>query len=125
MRPSLRLWLAQFARHHVAQEISLECLSQSEVSQMLRGIFALDQPVSPEFVGTVHTLTDGNPFFIEEVLKSLITAGELFHPNGTWTRKPVNELSIPRSVQDAVHQRSEQLSSVAHHIATLVAVIGR
>jgi predicted ATPase len=125
IQPSLRRWLAHLDRAHLAQEISLERLTHSEVSLMLRGILAVDQTLSAEFVGTVYSLTDGNPFFIEEVLKSLITAGELFHPDGTWNRKPVNELRIPRSVQDAVNQRSEQLSIVAHRLLTLIAVIGR
>jgi DNA-binding CsgD family transcriptional regulator len=125
IQPSLRRSLAQFDRSHVAQELSLERLTQSEVGQMLRGIFALDQPLSPELIGIVHSLTDGNPFFIEEVLKSLITAGQLFQQDGTWNRKPVNELLIPRSIQDAVLQRFEQLSNKSCRIAILAAVIGR
>jgi len=37
---------------------------------MLRAIFALGRPVQAEFLDAIYTLTEGNPFFIEEILKS-------------------------------------------------------
>ena len=122
---TLRYWRAQFDRTNLVQEIILERLNFNEVSAMLRAIFVATQAVSPEFVSTIYTLTDGNPFFIEEVLKSLINAGDLSYQNGAWSRKPVNELSIPRSIQDAVQGRFEQLSATTRHVMRLAAVIGR
>src|SRR5207248_6296868 len=39
--------------------------------------------------------------------------------------KPLGELHIPRSVQDAVRQRTDQLSESARRVLTLAAVAGR
>ncbi|MEX1159161.1 MAG: tetratricopeptide repeat protein, partial [Thermomicrobiales bacterium] len=64
-------------------------------------------------------------FFIEEVLTSLIAAGDIFYRNGDWDRKPLGEFSIPRSVQDAVLQRAERLTEAARGLLRLAAVIGR
>ena len=74
---------------------------------------------------TIITLTEGNPFFVEEILTSLITTGGIFYTNGNWERKPLHELHIPRSIQDAVQQRTAQLSEQARHLLTLAAVAGR
>jgi DNA-binding CsgD family transcriptional regulator len=118
-------WLAQFDRERLAQEIRLSLLSRPEVDRLLQAIFKLQQPVRAEFLEAVHTLTEGNPFFIEEILKSLIVAGEIFYKEGQWDRKPLAELHLPRSIMVAVQRRLEQLSPSARQLITLAAVVGR
>jgi len=125
VRPSLRHFLAQLDRERLAQEIPLARLEREEVEAMLRAIFALPHPARLELADPMYTLTEGNPFFVEETLKSLIASGEIFYANGRWERKPLSELHIPRSVQDAVQQRTDQLSESARRVLTLAAVAGR
>ncbi|HEX5479611.1 MAG TPA: AAA family ATPase, partial [Dehalococcoidia bacterium] len=125
VRPPLAHFLAALDRGRMAIEWPLRRLSVAEVSEMITAIFDLTSPPHPEFVRPLHELTEGNPFFIEEVLKSLIAAGDIFYANGVWDRKPIGEIVIPRSVQDAVHQRSSRLSGEARRILTYAAVAGR
>lgn len=123
--PRLSHWLAQLEREHLALELSLAPLSRDEVAAMIRAIFALPRSVRPETLDAVYRLTEGNPFFVEELLKSLIAAGDIFYVNGGWDRKPMEALHIPRSLNDAVAQRVVQLSGDARRVLTLGAVIGR
>jgi len=95
------------------------------VDRMIGAIFDLNRPVRADFLEPIHTLTEGNPFFIEEVLKALLAVGEIFYVEGIWDRKPMRELHIPRSVQDAVVRRMEQLSDAAQSTLALAAVVGR
>ena len=125
MRPGLRHFLAHLDREHLAQDIPLARLTRDEVEAMLRAIFALPGSLCLELPDPIYGLTEGNPFFIEEVLKSLLAAGEIFYANGRWERKELRELHIPRSVQDAVQQRTDQLSAQALQVLTLAAVAGR
>jgi DNA-binding CsgD family transcriptional regulator len=122
---SLRHFLAQLDRERLAQEISLTRLTRDEVEAMLRAIFALQRSAHVELPDRIYAITEGNPFFVEEMLKSLITAGEIYYANGRWERKPMGELHIPRSVQDAVRQRTDQLSEPTRHVLILAAVTGR
>ncbi len=92
---------------------------------MLRAIFALPSTTRFELLDPIYTLTDGNPFFVEEILSSLIASGEIYYANDQWERKPLGELHIPRSVKDAVHQRTDQLSKPTREILTMAAVAGR
>lgn len=123
--PSLAHFLAELDRERLADELALGRLSSADVARMVAAIFDLKELPRAEVLGPFYELTDGNPFFVEEVLKSLTAAGKIFYANGSWERKPLVELDIPRSVQDAVRQRSAQLSPEAGRLLVLAAVAGR
>lgn len=125
MRPALTNWLAQQDRERRAQECSLARLTRSDVDAMLAAIFALPQATRSELLDTLYPLTEGNPFFVEEVLTSLRAAGGIFYTEGTWRSKALESLRIPRSIQAAVQQRSDRLSEAARELLTLAAVAGR
>ncbi|HEY8742180.1 MAG TPA: AAA family ATPase, partial [Chloroflexota bacterium] len=117
--------LAALERERLAIECLLTRLSVDEVDAMVRAIFELGRPVRAEFLEALAGLTEGNPFFVEEILKSLVTTGDIFFAQGAWDRKPLDELRIPRSVQVAVQQRLAGLSPPARHLLDLAAVAGR
>jgi DNA-binding CsgD family transcriptional regulator/Tfp pilus assembly protein PilF len=73
---------------------------------------------------TLYAHSEGNPFFVEELLKSLMTTGELVCVDGTWKRT-AQRAPMPRSVQEAVQQRAVYLSADAKRLVTLAAVAGR
>ena len=128
--PRLSRWLAQLDRERRASELTLLPLSQTEVAAMLQAIFAAPHPLPTALVGTIYTLTEGNPFFVEELLKSLMATGELQYVDGTWQYRsdkpdPGGFSFIPRSVQDAVQQRADRLSAAAKQALTVAAVAGR
>jgi DNA-binding CsgD family transcriptional regulator/predicted negative regulator of RcsB-dependent stress response len=125
IHPGLSTWLAQLDREHLAQECVLSPLSRSEVDAMLRAIFELPRPTPAQTLDAIYELTEGNPFFIEEILKSLITAGANFSAHAIWQGRSLSELPIPRSIQGAVQQRLTHLSDAARQVVSLAAVAGR
>lgn len=118
-------FLAELDRQRLATQFELSPLTMAEVDLLVRAIFRLGRPVRPEFLEVIYPLTEGNPFFIEEVLKSLLAAGEISSGEAGWDRKPIADLHIPHSVQDAVQRRVEHLSEPARRSLTLAAVAGR
>ncbi len=123
--PGLTHFLAGLDRARLAAEFALSRLPLAEVESMIRAIFEQERPVRAEFAEAIHSLTDGNPFFIEETLKALVASGDIYYSNGTWTRKPISDLQIPRTVQDAVQRRTQSLSEPARQLLTLAAVAGQ
>ncbi len=97
VRPNLRHFVAQLDRQRLTHEFLLACLTREEVEAMLRAIFARPHTARVELLDPIYTLSEGNPFFVEEILKSLITAGDLSYVNGRWERKPLRALHIPRA----------------------------
>ncbi len=122
---SLSHWLTQLDRERLAQEFLLARLSRNDLDVMLHAIFALPHSRQLELPDLLYTLTEGNPFFVEEILKSLIYAGGIFEANGTWDRRPLSELHVPRSLHDAVQQRTNELSESARRVLRLAAIAGR
>lgn len=123
-RPGLRHWLATLDRERLADELTLAPLTPAEVAEMLRAIFALRQTVGRDFLEAIYALSQGNPFVVEEVLTALVTTGEITFSGGTWLRKPLARLRIPRSIHDAVQQRQAGLSPDARALLGLAAVAG-
>ena len=132
--PLLTPFLAKLDRERLATEVTLTPLTLDEVEEMIRAILALPRTVGADFLANVYELTEGNPFFIEEMLKSLVITGELVYVDGKWERvshldEPATVLPerahLPRSVQLAVQQRLDHLSAEARDTLSLAAVTGR
>ena len=121
----LRHWRSQLNRERLAAEIALSGLSRADVDAMLRAMFALDRPVPADFLDALYRLTEGNPYFIEEVMTSLLASGAAVTAGGSWQPRTLRELNIPPSVHDAVRQRTERLDDAARALLRLAAVIGR
>jgi predicted ATPase len=124
-QPALLHLLAELERTRLADEIALVPFDAGEVDVMLRRLLAQDQPVRAEFLHAVCRLTDGNPFFIEETVKSLVAGGDIDLGGRTWDRRPLGEIRIPRSVQDAVRRQTMHLGEGAQRLLALAAVTGR
>lgn len=118
-------FIAAVERQRFAVELHLPALTMVQVNMMVRAIFDQAQPVRGDFLQAVTGLTEGNPFFIEEVLKALLAVGDIFYGATAWDRRPVAELRIPRTISDAVQRRAANLSVPAQQLLSLAAVAGR
>ena len=124
--PELTHFLAELDRERLGTEFELKPMSSPDVGQMLQAILDSPQtPVSKEFLDTVFALTEGNPFFIEEILKALTAGGDISYADGIWDRKEIDQLRIPRTIQDAVQRRTQQLGERTIQALTLASVMGR
>lgn len=123
---ALRQLLESLDRERLARELRLVPLEPSDVDGMLRATLGLDRSPRRDFLELVSSRTEGNPFFIEELVRALIADGQLIRSGGTWTwAASVAELRVPRTVLAAVQRRSEQLTDQAHQVLELAAVVGQ
>ena len=124
--PELTHFLAELDRERLGTEFALRPMSPSQVDQMLEAILDSPRaPVSKAFLNALVPLTEGNPFFIEEILKALLAEGDISYAGGSWDRKEINPLHIPRTVQDAVQRRTQQLDEGTLQVLRLASVMGR
>jgi class 3 adenylate cyclase len=73
----------------------------------------------------VYQETEGNPFFVREVLRHLAETGALERSEGGWTtRLPVDQLGIPEGVREVVGRRLARLSDEANQTLRIAAVVG-
>jgi len=118
-------FLAALDRERLAIDMPLQRLSPGDVAAMNGAIFNMLRPPPAAFVDALYAITEGNPFFVEEMLKSLTATGTLALTSDDWERIPLQSLHLPRSMQIAVQQRLNQLSTEAREVLTLAAVAGR
>src|SRR5207302_11185428 len=70
--------------------------------------------------------TAGNPFFIEEVLRSLRDTDALARENGSWTMRPGwNARNLPETIEEVLSARIDLLPRSAASALQTAAVIGR
>jgi len=119
--PSLGHLLAELDRGRLATEIQLGRLSREEVDALLRAILRREAPLPPVVPAAIHELTEGNPFFVEEVLKSL-PADALDGADAAWSPSGA---AIPRTVRDAVRRRTARLPPEVADLLALAAIAGR
>lgn len=108
--------------NRVAREghrIALTGLAAAEVARFMENVCG--SAPSPSVLATVHATTDGNPFFLDEVVRQLLSVGGGALPSDAQTVA----VRIPHGIRDAVHERLRPLSVACRRVLTRAAVIGR
>ncbi|HEY7235030.1 MAG TPA: AAA family ATPase [Gemmatimonadaceae bacterium] len=124
--PRLAKLVTDLERARVVADLPIERLGRDHVGAMLDAIFGARQSLGAEFVHVLHGLTEGNPFFVEETLKSLILAGDLAPAqNGGWRARPLERVRVPRTAVEAVRRRLATLTVPARAVASMAAIAGR
>ena len=73
--------LVEWNRERLATRVVLGRLSHVDTGTLLATLFGIES-VSDDFVAALYRETEGNPFFIEEVIKSLIEQGQIYREAG-------------------------------------------
>lgn len=98
-----------------APPLQLTGLPQEDVGTLLESILESRPPEAT--VEAVHRRTEGNPLFVHGIGRLL--------PRDATTPAAVEDLTIPRDIEDAIAQRLELLSAEARSVLTTCAVLGR
>jgi hypothetical protein len=97
------------------ERIALRRLERRVVAQLIERLAA--QEVPEALVEAIDAETEGNPFFIREVLLHLVEEGRLERAEGRWTsRLPIEELGIPEGVRQVIGRRLSRLSGDANRL---------
>jgi len=121
----LRGVLATLAQARLADSVILHPLTLADTREMVQVTLGLSTPALRELAATLHERCEGNPFFVEEVLKALAEAGNLVWRHGSWQHVGrLADLVIPESVRDIVQERLALLPSETRAALRVAAVIG-
>ena len=110
------------------QRISLHGLGVDEVAQIMAAVAGheLDQD-GVELAGRIAKETDGNPFFVGEILRGLSESGALVFDEASGRRSidRSTAIALPESVREVIERRVERLGAETLEVLTQAAVIGR
>jgi predicted ATPase len=106
--------------------LSLSGLDQGEVATFMAEAAGHDMDEDGlALARTIHGETEGNPFFVKEVVRHLTESGAVQRREDGWTaRLPVDQLGIPEGVREVVGHRLARLSGDANQALRVAAVVG-
>ncbi|TLN17040.1 hypothetical protein FDZ71_06530, partial [bacterium] len=117
--------LAELRRLPTFGRVLLRGLNADEVRRMLSSIAGQEVPWG--LAEAVHRQTEGNPLFVQEVVRYLSEEGVIVREAGRWRAKsdtPV-EMRIPDGLRDVIGKRLSGLSEGCNRVLSVAAVIGR
>jgi class 3 adenylate cyclase/tetratricopeptide (TPR) repeat protein len=107
------------------QEIRLLDLSQSETEGMIESLLNSDQ-IPVELRRFAQEKVGGNPFYIEELMNSLVEAKVLIRESGRWKISgSITDADIPSTIQGVISARIDRLESKAKRVLQEASVIGK
>jgi len=115
--------LTELNRERLPQSISLKRMSVDDISEMIKQMLEEDD-VPTEFCRLVYEKTRGNPFFAEEVVKSLKEEGVIYREGKRWAFKDVSGIEFPESVRNVVKARFDRLDDDCQNVLTTASFIG-
>ena len=120
--------LAALRRTSGVSRIELSGLDDKGVMALLEATagHSLDD-AGVDLAHAVYRETDGNPFFVREVLRHLAETGTIFQDTtGRWTTEnSLDQMALPDSVREVIGARVGRLGEKAERVLSVAAVIGR
>jgi class 3 adenylate cyclase/tetratricopeptide (TPR) repeat protein len=104
--------------------LQLDALREATAGELLDGLVGVELPA--ELREAIVERAEGNPFFVEELLATLIDRGVLARQNGGWTFAELPEgFEVPDTVQAVLAARIDLLPAAEKAALQAAAVIGR
>ncbi len=106
-------------------EIILSELSSTQTHRMMVSLLRTEA-IPPDLGRIIQAKSEGNPFYLEEVINSLIETDTLIRDNGSWKlTRPISEIDIPPTIQGVLTARLDRLEKETKQILQEASVIGR
>jgi DNA-binding CsgD family transcriptional regulator len=125
--PALARALVELTRLRVLTTVPVQPLSGSEV--MALAVSALGGPAEAAIGPLVYSMSEGNPFFAEELLRGWVESGAIERHDETWLLGsavvPATHSPLPGSITGAINQRLARLAPDVSRLLRTAAVIGR
>jgi tetratricopeptide (TPR) repeat protein len=108
-----------------AQRVSLERLSDEDSQAMIRQLLGTTT-IPAELERLVEDHADGNPLFIEELIRDLVESGNLAREGeGYALTRQADEINLPTTVQGLFLARADRLEPALRNLLQVASVLGR
>jgi tetratricopeptide (TPR) repeat protein len=111
-------------RERAASRVHLRRLDPEATSTMLKVLLGQSE-VTDDLSASIHRETEGNPFFIEEIVKTLVDDGQIVCEIGGWCRRDAEELVLPQGVKAAIGRRLDHVSESTVELLRAAAILGK
>jgi adenylate cyclase len=114
-----------WSRVPIYRSLTLQPLGQGDTRELLRDL-AGEDPSLDGLEEPIHARTEGNPFFVEEIVRELVEAGHFEGERGAYRLvRPVEEAGVPATVQAVLAARIDRLNPDAKQLLQVASVVGK
>ena len=116
--------LQDLLRKRLAEDVSLHRLTSAQITELLSRQFGSEPPTS--LVELIFSKTEGNPFFVEEVVRHLVESDKLLTAQGKFRERiEVTDAEVTRGVRLILEDRIGLVGTPYREVLSIAAVIGR
>ncbi|HLY94661.1 MAG TPA: ABC transporter substrate-binding protein [Gaiellaceae bacterium] len=108
---------------HLHSELDLEPLGDAGAELLVALVGEGTLP--PALESRVLEAAEGNPFFLEELVRSLVDAGALARTDDGWRFDHDAAIEVPQTVEKVILARLDRLSPESHDTLTAASALGR
>ena len=106
-------------------EITLKQLSAVQSRQLVESLLEIENLPEPT-KDMILTKSEGNPFFIEEVIRSLIDRELVYREGDRWkAKREIEDIDVPDTIQSVLLSRVDRLEAETKYVLQCASVIGR
>jgi class 3 adenylate cyclase/ribosomal protein L40E len=106
-------------------EITISPLSEAEGNQLVSNLLNV-QSLPEQTRAAILSKSEGNPFFVEEVIRMLIDRGAIVMRDGSWIAiQGLEKVDIPDTLHGLLLARMDRLSDEVKYALRIASVIGR
>jgi tetratricopeptide (TPR) repeat protein/transcriptional regulator with XRE-family HTH domain len=116
--------LRDMEREQVMDRIAVRRLDEQDTAALIAATIG-ETEVSGDVAELVFERTEGNPFFVQQVVRVLVERGDLYHEKGRWARRAITEIEVPESVRSVIGQRLSSLPEATQDVLREASVLGQ
>ena len=105
-------------------QVRLDPLGCESADEMLAALLGESAELGP-LKRLIIEKTEGNPFFMEEIVQSLFEEGALVHNGAVRLTRPLGALKLPPTVQGMLAARIDRLAPEQKELLQTLAVLGK
>jgi ABC-type transport system substrate-binding protein/class 3 adenylate cyclase len=109
---------------HRSQELALQGLSEEANRQLLRSLVG-EETLPANVEERLLSVAEGNPFYVEELVSTLVDTGVLVRDDGALRFDHEAEIVIPPTVEKLILARIDRLPERERAVVTAASVLGR
>ena len=105
-------------------QLRLDPLGGQSADEMLRALLGGDTSLQ-SLKRLIVDRTQGNPFFMEEIVQALVEQGVLVRNGATRLTRPLTEIHVPPTVHGILASRIDALPASQKELLQTLAVVGK
>jgi class 3 adenylate cyclase/tetratricopeptide (TPR) repeat protein len=106
------------------KRLTLEPLEGDEVRGLLGNLLGTAE-LDPKITARIELAAEGNPLFVEELVRMLLEDGALVAAGGRWVARDLEDLPIPASINALLAARLDHLDPEERTVLQCASVIGK